>query len=156
MDGNSRWAKKAGKKKIFGYEKGFQAVKTAIHFSLLKNVKILTLYAFSTENWSRPISEIQELMQLFFILIDTQIRDLHKNNICFRVLGNISNFDVKLQESIKKAEKLTINNNGLILNIAANYSGKWDIIEGVKKIFNQVQQGLLTVDQIKEKNFNKY
>ncbi|MCX2958250.1 MAG: polyprenyl diphosphate synthase, partial [Buchnera aphidicola] len=71
-------------------------------------------------------------------------------------LGNISNFDVKLQESIKKAEKLTINNNGLILNIAANYSGKWDIIEGVKKIFNQVQQGLLTVDQIKEKNFNKY
>ncbi|QCI17635.1 di-trans,poly-cis-decaprenylcistransferase [Buchnera aphidicola (Acyrthosiphon lactucae)] len=156
MDGNGRWANKKGKMRILGHREGFKAVKKAIRFSLINNLKILTLYAFSSENWNRPLFEIKSLMELFSYALDSEIQNLKKYNIRFKVIGDIKYFDKKLQNSIYNAEKMTLNNSGLILNIAANYGGRWDIIQSIKKIINKVQQGVLHVNNIKEKTLSQY
>jgi len=155
MDGNGRWAHQKGKMRILGHKEGFKAVKKAIKFSILKKLKILTLYAFSSENWNRPLCEIQSLMELFLFALDSEIKNFKKYNIRFKVIGDITYFNKKLQNSIYKAEEITLNNSGLILNIAANYGGRWDIIQSVKKIINQVEKGILNINTIKEETFSQ-
>lgn len=150
MDGNGRWAEKQGKMRIFGHKKGFETVKKVVQFSVNKKLKILTLYAFSRENWNRPLIEITELMELFLFSLNSQIDNLIKFNIKLKVIGDIKYFSKKLQKYIFQAEHLTLNNTGLILNIAANYGGRWDIIQSIKKIIKQVQSGILNIDHIKE------
>ncbi|QIE01963.1 polyprenyl diphosphate synthase [Buchnera aphidicola] len=156
MDGNRRWAENKGKMYSIGYQKGVKALKNAVRFSILKNLEILTVYAFSTENWNRSLFEVQYLMNLFFSILNNELDQFTKYNIKFKVIGDITFFNKKLQNSIHKVEKLTINNNGLILNIAANYGGKWDIIQGVKKIIHKVQKGVLHINEIKEETFSQY
>ncbi|QIQ41827.1 MAG: di-trans,poly-cis-decaprenylcistransferase [Buchnera aphidicola (Microlophium carnosum)] len=156
MDGNGRWANKQGKMRILGHKEGFKAVKRAIRFSIINNLKILTLYAFSSENWNRPLSEIKSLMELFSYALDSEIKNLKKYNIRLKVIGDITYFNKKLQSSIYNAEKISLQNSGLILNIAANYGGRWDIIQGIKKIINKVQQGVLNINDIKENTFSQY
>ncbi|ACL30052.1 polyprenyl diphosphate synthase [Buchnera aphidicola] len=156
MDGNGRWATRQGKIRIMGHKEGFRAVKEAIKFSIANNLKILTLYAFSSENWNRPLFEIKALMELFLFALDTEIKNLKKHNIRFKVIGDITCFDKKLQNSIHYAEQITFDNTGLILNIAANYGGRWDIIESVKKIINRVQRGILDVNKIQENTISQY
>lgn len=156
MDGNGRWAIKKGKMRIAGHKEGLKALKKAVTFAISNKINILTLYAFSSENWNRPIQEVKELIKLFAWIINDIINKLYKLNIKLRVIGDISKFKYNLQKKIKYAENLTKNNNGLILNIAANYGGRWDIIHGFKQIAEQLQEGNLSPDQIKEDTLEKY
>jgi len=150
MDGNGRWARTRGKLRIVGHQAGFNAVRRAVHFAVNYRFDALTLYAFSSENWKRPDKEIDSLMQLFSHALNNEIDVLHKNNIKLRIIGDINRFSGELQKNIHRSEKLTSNNSGLTLNIAANYGGRWDIIQGVKQLATQVQQGILTPNQIDE------
>lgn len=129
MDGNGRWAKQQGKMRIFGHKNGVAAVREAVSYARKIGVKYLTLYAFSSENWNRPEQEVSALMNLFMQALDFELKKLHKNNIRFKILGNVARFSEGLQEKIKNAEKLTENNTALTLNIAANYGGRWDIVQ---------------------------
>ena len=143
MDGNGRWAKQQGKMRIFGHKHGVAAVREAVSYARKIGVKYLTLYAFSSENWSRPEQEVSALMNLFMQALDFEVKKLHKNNIRLKILGNVSRFSAGLQEKIKKAEKLTE-------NIAANYGGRWDIVQAVQHLVQQVQAQQLTAVEINE------
>ncbi|GLR08754.1 (2E,6E)-farnesyl- diphosphate-specific ditrans,polycis-undecaprenyl-diphosphate synthase [Mixta theicola] len=150
MDGNGRWAKNQGKLRVSGHKAGVKSVRRAVSFAVSNKLEALTLYAFSSENWSRPAQEVVALMELFVWALDSEVKSLHKHNVRLRIIGDISRFNSRLQERIRRAEELTQQNDGLTLNIAANYGGRWDIIYGVKKIAEQVQEGLLRPDQIEE------
>ncbi|WP_312058803.1 polyprenyl diphosphate synthase, partial [Pantoea septica] len=134
MDGNGRWAKNQGKLRISGHKAGVKAVRRSVSFAVSNNLEALTLYAFSSENWSRPASEVTALMELFVWALDSEVKSLHKHNVRLRIIGDVSRFSNRIQERIRRAEELTQQNSGLTLNIAANYGGRWDIIQGVKKL----------------------
>ncbi|QJC29966.1 di-trans,poly-cis-decaprenylcistransferase [Enterobacteriaceae endosymbiont of Plateumaris sericea] len=156
MDGNRRWAKKRNIWKFSGHKEGVNTIKKIINSALYYKLKVLTLYAFSSENWKRSINEIKFLMNLFTTVLNYEASNLKKKNICLKIIGNISKFNINLQKSIIKAEDLTKNNNGLILNIAINYGGRWDIISGIKKIAIKIKEGLLDPKKINEYIFSKY
>ncbi|MXG37236.1 di-trans,poly-cis-decaprenylcistransferase, partial [Escherichia coli] len=105
---------------------------------------------FSSENWNRPEQEVSALMELFVWALDSEVKSLHRHNVRLRIIGETTRFNARLQERIRKAEALTENNTGLTLNIAANYGGRWDIIQGVRNLAEQVQNGLLRPEQITE------
>lgn len=155
MDGNGRWAKQKGKMRIFGHKNAVNAVRQSVGYALKMGIKHLTLYAFSQENWGRPETEVNSLMSLFMQALDLEVGKLHKNNICLKILGDVSQFSENLQEKIYKAEKLTQNNTALTLNIAANYSGCWDIVQAAKQLALQVQQGQLQLSQIDQAHFQQ-
>ncbi len=150
MDGNGRWAKRQGKLRAFGHKAGVKAVHSAVSFAASNHLEALTLYAFSSENWNRSIHEITSLMELFIHALDGELKNLHKHNVRLRIIGDVSRFTQRLQQRIYRSEQLTKNNNGLTLNIAANYGGRWDIIQGVKKLAEQLEAGSLRADQIGE------
>ena len=156
MDGNGRWAKNQGKLRISGHKAGVKAVRRSVSFAVSNNLEALTLYAFSSENWSRPPQEVTALMELFVWALDSEVKSLHKHNVRLRIIGDVSRFSNRIQERIRRAEELTQQNSGLTLNIAANYGGRWDIIQGVKKLAEQVQEGLLRPDQITEENLSAH
>ncbi|WP_317473945.1 polyprenyl diphosphate synthase, partial [Cronobacter sakazakii] len=143
MDGNGRWAKRQGKIRAFGHKAGAKSVRRAVSFAANNGIEALTLYAFSSENWNRPAQEVSALMELFVWALDSEVKSLHRHNVRLRVIGDISRFNTRLQDRIHKAEALTSQNTGLTLNIAANYGGRWDIIQGVQQLAAQVQEGLL-------------
>ncbi|WP_114194493.1 (2E,6E)-farnesyl-diphosphate-specific ditrans,polycis-undecaprenyl-diphosphate synthase [Edaphovirga cremea] len=150
MDGNGRWAKRQGKLRIFGHKAGVKSVRRAVSFAASHNLDALTLYAFSSENWNRPAQEVSALMELFVRALDSEVKSLHKHNVRLRVIGDISRFSARLQERIHRSEVLTENNDGLTLNIAANYGGRWDIIQGMRTLAEQVAAGTLRPDEITE------
>lgn len=150
MDGNGRWAKLQGKMRVFGHKAGAKSVRRAVSFAANKGIDALTLYAFSSENWNRPAQEVSALMELFVWALDSEVKSLHRHNVRLHIIGDTSRFNSRLQERIQKAEALTSANTGLTLNIAANYGGRWDIIQGVKRLAQQVQEGSLHPDQIDE------
>lgn len=150
MDGNGRWAKRQGKMRVFGHKAGAKSVRRAVSFAANNGIEALTLYAFSSENWNRPAQEVSALMELFVWALDSEVKSLHRHNVRLRIIGDTSRFNSRLQERINKAEALTSQNSGLTLNIAANYGGRWDIIQGVRHLAEQVQEGLLRPDQIDE------
>lgn len=134
MDGNGRWAQQKGKMRTFGHKAGVEAVRASVRFARKKGIESLTLFAFSSENWQRPKEEVSVLMQLFSLVLKSEVKALNKNNIKLKVIGDKAGLDLKLQEKIQKAEDLTAQNNELTLNIAANYGGRWDIINAAKQI----------------------
>lgn len=148
MDGNGRWAKKQGKMRVFGHQQGVKAVRNAVNFAAKHNIEVLTLYAFSSENWSRPEAEVSALMTIFMKALGSEVKKLHKNNIRLNVIGDISQFSEALQLQIREAEKLTAGNSGLILNIAANYGGHWDITQAAQKLAVKVKLGEISVSEI--------
>ncbi|GAB7216024.1 MULTISPECIES: (2E,6E)-farnesyl-diphosphate-specific ditrans,polycis-undecaprenyl-diphosphate synthase [Dickeya] len=156
MDGNGRWAKQRGKLRISGHQAGVKSVRRAISYAVSQNLEALTLYAFSSENWNRPAQEVSALMELFVRVLNSEVKSLHKHNVRLRVIGDISRFSSRLQALIQRSEAMTENNTGLTLNIAANYGGRWDIIHGVRKIAEQVQEGILRPDTIDESTLNRY
>lgn len=156
MDGNGRWAKIRGKLRIFGHQAGVNSVRHAVNFAINHHFDALTLYAFSSENWKRPSQEVSGLMELFAHALDSDVKTLHKHNVRLRIIGDISRFNIRLQKQIRHSEALTRNNEGLTLNIAANYGGRWDIIQGVKEVATQVQEGILRPDQINEDTLCRY
>ncbi|MEI2266412.1 (2E,6E)-farnesyl-diphosphate-specific ditrans,polycis-undecaprenyl-diphosphate synthase [Erwinia sp. CGal63] len=156
MDGNGRWAKNQGKMRITGHKAGVKSVRRAVSFAVSNKLDALTLYAFSSENWNRPPQEVMALMELFVWALDSEVKSLHKHNVRLRIIGDTSRFNARLQERIRRAEELTQQNNGLTLNIAANYGGRWDIIHSVRKIAEQVQEGLVRPDQIEEETLARH
>ena len=150
MDGNGRWAKRQGKMRVFGHKAGVKSVRKAVSFAANHHLDALTLYAFSSENWNRPAQEVAALMELFVRALDSEVKSLHKHNVRLRIIGDVSRFSARLQERIRRSETLTQNNDGLTLNIAANYGGRWDIIQGVKALAGQVEAGALRAEQITE------
>ncbi len=155
MDGNGRWAKRQGKMRVFGHKAGAKSVRRAVTFAANNGISALTLYAFSSENWNRPAQEVSSLMDLFAWALDSEVKNLHRNNVRLRIIGDTSRFNARLQERIRKAEALTSQNTGLTLNIAANYGGRWDIIQGVKRLAAQVQNGDLQPEHIDEEMLNQ-
>lgn len=155
MDGNGRWAKNRGKLRISGHKAGVKAVRKTVRFAANNHIEALTLYAFSSENWSRPPQEVTALMELFVWALDSEVKSLHKHNVKLKVIGDTSRFNQRIQERIRRAEALTLENSGLQLNIAANYGGRWDVINGVKQLATQVQQGLLRPRDITEAMLNE-
>ncbi|MCV2506350.1 MAG: polyprenyl diphosphate synthase [Candidatus Lightella neohaematopini] len=150
MDGNRRWAKIKGKLSIFGHQEGVRSAGRAIEFAIKNNLNTLTLYAFSSENWNRSISEVKSLMELFQYSLKNGIYNLHNKKVRLKIIGDTSKFEKSLKRLIFNSEELTKNNHGLNLNIAINYGGRWDIIQGIKKIINKVQKGLINPNQINE------
>ncbi|MDB1124614.1 isoprenyl transferase [Vibrio algarum] len=153
MDGNGRWAKERGKPRVFGHRAGAKAVRKTIKGAAKLGVKAITMFAFSSENWRRPEEEVNLLMDLFISALTREVKKLHKNNLQLRVIGNVSQFNANLQTKIAEAETLTAGNTGMVVNIAANYGGKWDITEAAKSIASKVQEGALQPSDITEELF---
>ncbi|MGC7589111.1 polyprenyl diphosphate synthase [Bisgaard Taxon 46] len=156
MDGNGRWAKQKGKMRIFGHKNGINAVRDAVAYARKVGVKVLTLYAFSSENWNRPEQEVSALMNLFMQALDLEVKKLHKNNIKLNILGDVTGFSEKLQQKISRAETLTENNTALTLNIAANYGGCWDIVQAAKQLAEQVKDNQIAVSDVTPELFQQH
>lgn len=143
MDGNGRWAQQRNLPRVAGHEAGAKAVRKIIEVCAKKQIQVLSLFAFSSENWQRPEMEVGFLMKLFFRTLQRETKRLHKNNIQLRIIGDYSRFDSKLRERIIESQALTAKNTGLILVIAANYSGRWDILQATQKVFqNMIEQAI--------------
>ncbi len=150
MDGNGRWAQQRGKMRVFGHKAGVNAVRDAVSVASRLGLSALTLFAFSSENWRRPESEVSALMELFIHVLGGEVKKLHKSNIRLRITGERSRFSSRLQDKVAAAEALTANNTGLILNVAANYGGRWDITQAAAALAAEVQAGHLAPEQIDE------
>lgn len=150
MDGNGRWAKSKGKPRVFGHKKGVSAVRKTIAAAAKLKIQAVTLFAFSSENWRRPEDEVGLLMELFITVLSSEIKKLHKNNLRLRIIGDKSRFNDRLQRKIAEAEALTENNTGTVINVAANYGGKWDILQATKTLAAMVEKGELNASDITE------
>jgi undecaprenyl diphosphate synthase len=133
MDGNGRWAKKRFLPRVGGHRKGVEAVREAVKACIERRVEFLTLFAFSSENWRRPAEEVTFLMQLFLRSLEQEVGKLHENGIRFRVVGDLTPFDARIVEHIRRGEALTAGNTRLTLTIAANYGGRWDILQAADR-----------------------
>jgi len=156
MDGNGRWAQLRGKTRVVGHKNGVESVRAVVSTARKQGVKALTLFAFSSENWQRPEKEVSVLMDLFMYVLTREVKKLHKNNIRFQVVGDISRFSDKLIKKIHDAEKLTQDNNAMVLSIAANYGGRWDITDAAKKLAKKVAAGELAPENIDEHMFDQH
>ena len=154
MDGNGRWAEQRKKSRIKGHIQARKSVKECIECCVENKIKYLSLFAFSTENWSRPKVEVNALMSLLDLVINEESKNLIKQNIKFISIGDISSLPKKTIKSIKKIESLTENNDGLNLILAINYSGRWDIYNAVGKIISDSKKNILK--NFNEKIFEKY
>lgn len=150
MDGNGRWAEKRGRPRYLGHRVGARVVQEIVDYSARSGIEVLTLFAFSRENWRRPAAEVKSLMLLFERTLRQQLRKLHENRIRFRLIGERMAFSASLQRIIADAEATTAGNPGLVLQIAANYGGHWDIVEAVRSLARDLQQGRLNWDAIDE------
>ncbi len=137
MDGNGRWAGEKNMNRSYGHRKGIEAVKKIINACLVRQITSLTLFAFSSENWIRPGNEVKLLMSLFRESIINNINDLHENNIHVKFVGDLAKFDKSLIYHMRDLENLTHDNDGMNLNFAVNYGGKWDIAQSVNKYLNE-------------------
>jgi undecaprenyl diphosphate synthase len=153
MDGNGRWAKSQGKIRHFGHEIGVLSVKDIVEGCADIGIKYLTVYAFSTENWNRPIEEVNALMELLISTINQETPTLTKNNIRLNAIGDIASLPQKCIDDLKSAMDKTAGNTRCTLTLALSYSAKWEILNAAKKLAAQIQEGKLTVDNINEENF---
>ncbi|MDT8370439.1 MAG: isoprenyl transferase [Gammaproteobacteria bacterium] len=150
MDGNGRWAKQRHQPRFMGHRAGLKAVENIVKQCVERNVSVLSLFAFSSENWRRPSKEVSLLMELFALALKQQVKRLNDNNIQLRIIGDISKFSNGLQKQITHATELTKDNTSLIINIAANYGGRWDITQAVQQIAVKVKSHELAVSDITE------
>ncbi|WEM42845.1 isoprenyl transferase [Photobacterium sp. DA100] len=150
MDGNGRWAKAKGKPRVFGHKAGVEAVRKTVSAANRLGIQVITLFAFSSENWRRPEDEVSLLMELFMTVLGREVKRLHKNNIRLRIIGDTRRFSERLQKKIADAEALTADNTGLVLNVAANYGGQWDILQAAKQLVQQAAEQKLTPSDITE------
>jgi undecaprenyl diphosphate synthase len=156
MDGNGRWAQSRSKARVAGHKAGVETVRSSVTTARELGVKALTLFAFSSENWLRPESEVSVLMELFMFVLTREVKRLHKNGIRFQIIGDVSRFSAKLQKKIKESETLTQDNTDMVLSIAANYGGRWDITQATKQIAEKVKNNELAVDDISEELMNDH
>lgn len=155
MDGNGRWALEQGLLRVKGHQAGADVVKTIIKCCLKRQIPMLSLFAFSSENWSRPEDEIIFLMQLLLEALSNEVQQLHQHGVCIQFTGFLDKLSLTLQQQIQQAQALTLNNNALILNVVINYGGRWDIVNAAQQLARKVAQGHLTVEAIDEHLFSR-
>lgn len=153
MDGNGRWAESRGLPRIEGHKAGVESVKKMIRSCMTKKIACLSLFAFSSENWSRPVEEVNFLMELFIESLRKELAELNQHGIRMRFTGDRSLLSPILQEQMREAELITANNAQLTLNVVVNYGGKWDLVTAAKKLAQAVADGALAVDEIDETRF---
>jgi len=156
MDGNGRWARQKGLPRIAGHRKGVDIVREIVAVCGEKGIPYLTLFAFSSENWRRPKKEVQLLLELFVTALEKEIKKLHKNNVRFQAIGDICAFNKKITNIISEAEVLTKNNTGLMLTIAFNYGGRWDIAQATAEVARRVKDGEIDCESITEDTLLPY
>jgi undecaprenyl diphosphate synthase len=156
MDGNGRWAKQRGLPRIAGHNEGVESVRDIVEACAQLGVEYLTLYAFSTENWKRPVEEVSMLMRLLMRALRDETDKLHRNNVRVRTIGETASLPVAVQEELKDATERTKNNTGLTLFLALSYSGRWDITEAVRRIAAEISRGVLSHEQISEERISGY
>jgi len=156
MDGNGRWAEKRGNSRIFGHQHGVESVRTSIKAAAQIGVKYLTIYAFSTENWNRPKYEVDALMTLLVNVIKNETQELDKNNVRLRIIGDRNSLPPKVRkETDQMVEKLS-KNTGLTVVMALSYSSRWEIINAVKSITDDVKKGKIDTEDISQELFDNY
>lgn len=149
MDGNGRWATKRFLPRVAGHVKGVEAVRGIVEACIRRDVKYLTLFAFSSENWRRPAEEVSLLMRLFVTALDKEVSKMHANDVRLKVVGDLSRFDAQLQKMIQSAETKTANNKGLTVTICANYGGRWDVVQAFNRLQNDLEvEGDITEEQL--------
>jgi undecaprenyl diphosphate synthase len=153
MDGNGRWAVQRKRPRTFGHQAGLKALRRTVEHCGRLGIKQLTVFAFSSENWSRPRQEVGRLMELFMRALDKEARELHENNVRVRFIGDVSAFSPELQEKMRHAEAQTRDNDRMTLNVAANYGGRWDIVNAARRLAADVAEGRLPAGQIDEDSF---
>lgn len=156
MDGNGRWAKRKGAMRIFGHRNAVQAVRDVTEACGELGIGYLTLYAFSTENWSRPKEEVEGLMELLVKTLKQEIDRLMENHVRLNTIGELSDLPADCQENLKWAIAQTRNNTGLTLNIALSYSGRWEILQAVKALARDVKAGKVDEKDITDRVFENY
>jgi len=156
MDGNGRWAKRHNRRRIVGHLEGTKTIRKIVRFCGEIGIKILTLFAFSTENWNRPEREIQALMNLLFKFLRQEINNLQKNNIKLLVSGQIEKLPTKVRVELSKSIDATRENKGLTLNLALSYGGREEIVRACREIATQVSNKRKKVEDIDEESFNNY
>ena len=148
MDGNGRWARQRGRPRVSGHKAGLESVRAMVRRCLEKGIGVLTLFAFSSENWRRPQEEVGLLMNLFMTALDHEVKKLHENGVRLRVIGDRSAFAPELQERIERAEQRTRDNTALTLVVAANYGGRWDVAQAAQAAARRVAAGEIEPDAI--------
>lgn len=148
MDGNGRWAQHRQLPRLVGHQAGLRAVRRIIEACVASSIEVLTLFAFSSENWQRPNQEVEGLLSLFLEALQNELDSLIQQNIQLRIMGHTTQFSLDLQQEIKRAQQRTATNTGLILVIAAAYGGQWDITQAAQKMAAQVLAGCLQLDDI--------
>ena len=156
MDGNGRWALKRRLPRVAGHRAGVEAVRGVVRSCASMDIEALTLFAFSSENWRRPKTEVGLLMELFVTALQREAKRLHNNNVRLQVVGDLDRFSSRLQKEIAAAEALTAENDGLRLLIAANYGGRWDVVQAARKLAKQAVEGEVKADEIDETHFESF
>ena len=133
MDGNGRWAQQRGEQRVFGHNNGVQSVRETAEAAAELGIKYITLYAFSTENWRRPKEEVDALMHLLVVTINNEIKTLNDNDIRLRVIGNVDSLDPQVRTELEEAMEKTSGNKRMDLFLALSYSGRWEIVDAIKK-----------------------
>jgi undecaprenyl diphosphate synthase len=146
MDGNGRWAQRRRLPRIAGHRRGAEAVRSTVRSCAERGIEFLTLFAFSSENWRRPAEEVALLMKLFKSALENEVEKLHANGVRVKVIGDARRFDPKIRELIERADKLTAQNRRLTLTIAANYGGRWDILQAMTRLLKE-KPALQQVDE---------
>jgi undecaprenyl diphosphate synthase len=156
MDGNGRWAKQRGEQRVFGHRRGAQSVKEVIETAAELGIKYLTLYAFSTENWNRPDSEVSALMGLMVKSLNDETDALVRNNICMKVIGDINRLATDVREKLEDTVRLTSVSTGMVLVVALSYSSRWEIVEATRAICRDVASGALEIGKVDENLFQTF
>lgn len=156
MDGNGRWAKNRFLPRIAGHKEGMNRVVDIVEECCKIGVRTLTLYAFSTENWKRPEEEVNGLMNILVVYINSQLKRILENNIIFRVIGDYSKLPSSIVKLLDNSIDKSKDNNGMVLNIALNYGGRAEIISSIKNLYKDIEKGKLSLDELNEESFKKY
>lgn len=154
MDGNGRWAEQRNRPRTMGHQAGVRALRATVENCARAGIQTLTVFAFSSENWNRPQGEISRLMDLFMRALDKEASALHENGIRVCFIGERGAFQAELQESMARAEELTRENTAMTLNVAANYGGRWDIVQAARSLARQAERGRISADDIDQELFD--
>lgn len=152
MDGNGRWAKRKGLPRTLGHRAGVESLRDIVTTAVNMNLKVLTTYAFSTENWKRPTDEVNLLMRLFSEYLDSEIAELYQKNVQIRFIGKVDELAIELQRKIEKAQAYTKKNTGMVFNLAVNYGGRAEIVRSVQIIGEKIARGEILPQEISENN----
>ncbi len=156
MDGNGRWAEKRGENRIKGHIKGVKSVKIVVEEAVKSKIKFLTLFAFSTENWKRPKTEINTLMKLLVSSLKDEFEELNKNNIKLNTIGNINNLPNKVQKQLNYVQNKTSKNSGMVLTLAVSYGSKEEITNALRIISDKVKNNIISIEKVDQHTINNH